>query len=102
MTTTAILLLLVSLLIASGLSYFQYIYKAKNKSKVNLFLAFLRFLTIFSIFLLLINPIITKNRLEIVKTPLPVVIDNSSSISFLNVNKEVVQLYKKIISNKDI
>ncbi|MCK8142637.1 hypothetical protein MW871_12110 [Flavobacterium sp. I-SCBP12n] len=102
MTTTAILLLLVSLLIASGLSYFQYIYKAKNKSKVNLFLAFLRFLTIFSIFLLLINPIITKNRLEIVKTPLPVVIDNSSSISFLNVNKEVEQLYKKIISNKDI
>ena len=62
----------------------------------------LRFLTIFSIFLLLINPIITKNRLEIVKTPLPVVIDNSSSISFLNVNKEVEQLYKKIISNKDI
>ncbi|MBP4142719.1 hypothetical protein J3S90_13010 [Flavobacterium sp. P4023] len=102
MTTTAILLLLVSLLIASGLSYFQYIYKAKNKSKVNLFLAFLRFLTIFSIFLLLINPIITKNRLEIVKTPLPIVIDNSSSISFLNVNKEVEQLYKKIISNKDI
>ena len=102
MTTIAILLLLVSLLIASGLSYFQYIYKAKNKSKVNLFLAFLRFLTIFSIFLLLINPIITKNRLDIVKTPLPVVIDNSSSISFLNVNKEVVQLYKKIISNKDI
>ncbi|WP_188051009.1 hypothetical protein [Flavobacterium sp. GP15] len=102
MTTTAILLLLVSLLIASGLSYFQYIYKAKNKSKVNLFLAFLRFLTIFSIFLLLINPIITKNRLDIVKTPLPVVIDNSSSISFLNVNKEVEQLYKKIISNKDI
>ena len=102
MTTTTLLLLVLSILIAGGLSYFQYIFKAKNKSKVNLFLAFLRFLSIFSILLLLINPIITKNTLEIVKTPLALVVDNSNSISFLNVNKEVVELHKKISGNTAI
>ena len=102
MTTTTLLLFLVSLLIAGGLSFFQYIYKAKNKSKIGLFLAFLRFLSIFGILLLLINPIITKNTLQIVKTPLPIVIDNSSSISFLKANERTLELYKKMQSNSDL
>ncbi|SHL12117.1 hypothetical protein [Flavobacterium xanthum] len=99
MTTTTILLLLFSLLIAGGLSYFQYIHKAKNKSKVGWFLAFLRFLSIFGILLLLINPTLTKNTLETVKTPLPIVVDNSSSVSFLNANEKAVELYKKLEAN---
>ncbi|SDH11941.1 hypothetical protein SAMN04488062_104190 [Flavobacterium omnivorum] len=102
MTTNTLLLLLLSLLIAGGLSFFQYIYKAKNKSKVGWFLAFLRFLSIFGILLLLINPIVTKNTLETVKTPLPIVVDNSSSISFLNANEKALELYKKIQSNSDL
>ena len=102
MTTNTLLLLLLSLLIAAGLSFFHYIYKAKNKSKVGWFLAFLRFLSIFGILLLLINPIVTKNTLETVKTPLPIVVDNSSSISFLNANEKALELYKRIQSNSDL
>lgn len=102
MTTTTLLLLLLSILIAGGLSFFQYIYKAKNKSKIGWFLAFLRFSSIFGILLLLINPIITRNTLETVKTPLPIVVDNSSSISFLNANEKTIELYKKIQSNSDL
>ncbi|MFV8367463.1 hypothetical protein [Flavobacterium sp. XS1P27] len=102
MTTNTILLLLLSLLIAGGLSFFQYIYKAKNKSKIGWFLAFLRFLSIFGILLLLINPIVTKNTLETIKTPLAIVVDNSSSISFLNANEKALELYKKIQSNSDL
>ncbi|MFH6971146.1 hypothetical protein [Flavobacterium petrolei] len=102
MTTNTLLLLLLSLLIAGGLSFFQYIYKAKNKSKVGWFLAFLRFLSIFGILLLLINPIVTKNTLETVKTPLPIVVDNSSSMSFLNANEKALELYKRIQSNSDL
>lgn len=102
MTTNTLLLLLLSLLIAAGLSFFQYIYKAKNKSRVGWFLAFLRFSSIFGILLLLINPIVTKNSLETVKTPLPIVVDNSSSISFLNANEKALELYKKIQSNSDL
>ena len=67
MTTSTILLLILSVFIAAGLSFFQYYYKAKNKSKINLFLAFLRFLSFLGIFLLLINPIFTRKTYEIVK-----------------------------------
>ncbi|RVT72789.1 hypothetical protein EOD40_15365 [Flavobacterium sufflavum] len=102
MTTNTILLLLLSLLIAVGLSYFQYYYKAKNKLKINLFLAFLRFLSIFGILLLLVNPIITTNNTEIIKPPLAVVVDNSSSISFLKVEKTASELYLKLKNNKEL
>ena len=102
MTTNTLLLLLLSILIAGGLSFFQYIYKAKNKSNVGWFLAFLRFLSIFGILLLLINPILTKNTLETVKTPLPIIVDNSSSITFLKANEKVLELHKKIESNSDL
>ncbi|HQZ24185.1 MAG TPA: hypothetical protein PLD18_02705 [Flavobacterium sp.] len=102
MTTNTILLLLLSLLIASGLSFFQYFYKAKTKSKVNLVLAFLRFVTIFGILLLLINPIITSKTLETIKTPLPIVVDNSSSIVDLKANEPALVLSKKLSQNKEL
>jgi len=102
MTTNAILLLLLSLIIAGGLSFFQYYYKAKTKSNVNLVLAFLRFISIFGILLLLINPIISRNTFETIKTPLPIVVDNSSSIIDLKAKETALELYKKLSQNKDL
>ena len=99
MTTNTILLLLISLLIAGGLSFFQYYYRAKTKSKVNLVLAFLRFLSIFGVLLLLINPIMSRKTLETIKTPLPIVVDNSSSIVDLNAKETALELYKKLFKN---
>jgi len=90
---------LLSLVIAGGLSYFQYFYKAKSKSNVIILLAFLRFLAIFGLLVLLINPIISKSSLEITKTPLAIVVDNSSSIVALKSDKKAVELYQKLISN---
>lgn len=97
MTTNTILLLLLSLVIAGGLSYFQYFFKAKSYSKVNMLLAFLRFLAIFGLLILLINPVITKNSLEVTKTPLAIAVDNSSSIASLKSDKKVAELYQKLI-----
>ncbi|WP_035643853.1 hypothetical protein [Flavobacterium sp. ASV13] len=99
MTTNTIFLLLLSLIIAGGLSYFQYFFKAKNKSNLIWFLAFLRFLAIFALLVLLINPIISKSSLEITKTPLAIAVDNSSSIEVLKSDKKAVELYQKLISN---
>lgn len=99
MTTNTILLLLLSLVIAGGLSYFQYFYKAKNKSNLIWFLAFLRFLAIFGLLVLLINPIISKSSLQITKTPLAIAVDNSSSIAALKSDKKALELYQKLISN---
>lgn len=102
MTTNTILLLLLSLVIAGGLSYFQYFYKAKSYSNVNILLAFLRFLTIFGLLVLLINPVMTKNSLEVTKTPLAIAVDNSSSITALKSDKKTVELYKALVSNTAI
>ncbi|MES2239148.1 MAG: hypothetical protein V4497_02700 [Bacteroidota bacterium] len=99
MTTNTILLLLLSLLVAGALSYFKYFYKAKSDSKISLLLAFLRFLSIFGILLLLINPIITTSNIEMQKPPLAVVVDNSSSISYLKADKTAAELYSKLKNN---
>ena len=102
MTTNTILLLFLSLLIAGGLSFFQYFYKAKTKSKVNLVLAFLRSMSIFGILLLLINPIMSRKTLETIKTPLTIVVANSSSIVDLTAKESALELYKNLTQNKDL
>jgi len=99
MTTNTVLLILLSIGIAGGLSFYQYFYKARYRSKVNVYLALLRFLSIFGILLLLINPIITSKTFETIKTPLPVVVDNSASIADLKADGPALELYRKLISN---
>ncbi|AWG22521.1 hypothetical protein FFWV33_13790 [Flavobacterium faecale] len=102
MTAATILLLILSLLLAGGLSFFQYIYKAKSKSKLNLFLAFIRFLSLFGLFLLLINPVITTSKLEIEKPAFAIVIDNSSSIAVLNARQTAKDLFSFFKESKEL
>ena len=65
-----------------------------------LFLAFLRFVSIFTILLLLINPIINRKITEIEKTPLPLIVDNSSSVTELEKANNVTTLYNSFLENK--
>ncbi|MGK4567967.1 hypothetical protein [Flavobacterium sp. 3HN19-14] len=99
MTANTILLLLLSLAIAGGLSFYQYFYKNNNRTKVQFLLAFLRFFSVFGILLLLINPKITRNTYETQKTPLPLVVDNSASVKDLKADATALELYKKLASN---
>jgi hypothetical protein len=99
MPTNTILLLLLSIAIAGGLSYFQYFYIASSKSKVTKILAFLRFLSIFGILLLLINPILSRKTFETIKTPLAIVVDNSKSIADLKADKTSKELFEKLNAN---
>ncbi len=100
MTTTTILLIILSFLLAAGLSFFQYYYKAGDRTRIYLLLAFLRFATYFTIFLLLINPLITTTSYEVEKTPLPVVIDNSSSVRHLGASAAAVEVYDAIMQHR--
>jgi hypothetical protein len=102
MTTNTVLLIFLSLLIAGAYSYYNYYYKSKIKLKVHLVFAFLRFTTVFCVLLLLINPIITNKTLEIVKTPLVIAVDNSSSISELKATQTTLELYEKLTSNSEL
>lgn len=102
MTTNTILLLVLSVIIAAGLSFYQYLYKVKNQSKLYWFLAFLRFVSWTMVFILLINPIVSIKKNITTKTPLPIIIDNSKSISELKASNEASELYKKIYENSAI
>ena len=102
MNKTTILLLILSVLIAAGLSYFQYFFKAKSKSNLVKFLAVLRFLAIFGILVLLINPIISKKTFETIKTPLVIAVDNSNSIVELKADAVTKELYEKLSENTDL
>ena len=100
MNSSTIILLLLSVVIAGGLSYFQYFFKAKSKSKYGLLLTFLRFLSIFGILLLFINPIISRKTIEVIKTPLPIFLDNSASVKDLKADKQALEVFKNLSQNK--
>ena len=102
MQTQTILLIIVAVVIALIIAVFQYIYKARNKKKNILFLAILRFLSIFILLLLLINPAFKQNTYYIKKPTLAVAIDNSSSIKYLNKDQDVKNLAGEIRKNKEL
>jgi len=102
MNNSTIVLLLLSVVFAAGLSYFHYFYKNKSQSKLYKGLAILRFITIFGILLLLINPIVSRKTYETVKTPLAIVVDNSKSITELKADAVSKEVFEKLNSNSDL
>lgn len=75
-------------IIALLLALFQYLYKTKKRTKVKILLAFFRFLTLFAILLLLINPKFHQTTYVTQKPKLIVAVDNSESIQFLDQDKK--------------
>ncbi|MGJ8593005.1 MAG: VWA domain-containing protein [Aquaticitalea sp.] len=102
MQTDTILFILLAGIIALFLALFQYIYKSKKHSKIYMLLALLRFVTIFSILLLLINPKFDKITYFNEKPNLVVAVDNSESISYLKHDLKTRQLIADLKSNKDL
>ena len=102
MTLSTLLLVLLSIVVAVGLSFYQYLYKAKDVSKWTYLLAFLRFSTILGLLLLLLNPVFTNSKYETIKPPLVVVVDNSKSIKELDATKISLNLVSKIKNNSEL
>lgn len=80
MQTTIVLLIILAALTAMIIVLFQYFYNSKNKGKLHIWLSFLRFLALFGIFLLLINPELIKRDFILQKSNLLLLVDNSSSM----------------------
>ena len=83
MTNQSIALLICIFFIALALSYYQYIFLPKKRSKINLWFFMLRFFTYFGIGVLLLNPKIESTSTEIEKRNLVILADNSASIQHL-------------------
>ena len=100
MQTQTITFIILAGIIALLLALFQYAYKAKLKGKRAWLLTALRFVTYFSIFLLLINPKFDKITYYNEKPNLVVAVDNSESISYLKQSQNTSDLITSLKGNE--
>ena len=101
MQTETILYIIIAGIAALLLALFQYLYKSK-KSNLNKVFAFLRFITLFSVLLLLINPKFEQTKIYNEKPNLVIAIDNSESIEHLNQKDNVEILLNNLKENKSL
>lgn len=100
MQTETITYIIISGILALVLALFQYIFKSKKTKKTYWLLAFLRFVSIFSILLLLINPKFDKLSFYDKKPNLIIAVDNSESIDYLNQSKNTSALIQRLKQNE--
>ena len=101
MQTLTAFLILLAFITALLLVYFQYFFKEKNYN-LRWVLAFIRFISVFLILVLLINPKLEKKNYDIVKPKLLVTIDNSSSIVFGEQDTLVKKIVNQLKANKQL
>jgi hypothetical protein len=99
---TTILYIIIALLLSVAIAFFQYFYKEKKKAKISILLFFLKTISLFLLFLLLINPTIKTTSLQNVKPILSVLIDNSQSISFFKDENNSQGFVKNIKNDNEI
>lgn len=87
---------------ALGIAAFQYLFIKKERSQLNYWLSFLRFLAFFSVFILLINPSIKKLILETKKPKLLIAVDNSSSIKYKSQSENVLNIVEHLKSSTEL
>ena len=93
MQTDSVLYILLAAIVALALVLFQYKYRTKRKGKLHYGLSLLRFIAVFGILLLLLNPKFEHRILSTEKTNLVLLMDNSSSIQGVEGDK-----FKTIVS----
>ncbi len=81
MQTSTVLLIILAAIVALGLVLFQYYYKSRKRGKLSVLLSFLRFIGLFGLLVLLINPKFSKSEYTLEKTNLILLTDNSSSLA---------------------
>ena len=101
MFTKTLFYIILITVIALLLALFQYLYKNK-KTKLNLFLAFLRFLSLFLVLLIILNPSIEKEKLETLKPNLLVAVDQSSSVKYTKQVEYIASVIQKIKNNSEL
>ena len=78
----------------------MYGYKAKYNRSLNWLLGVLRFATLFSILMLIINPKFVSDTFTIEKPKLPILIDNSASVKALDQVENVNSLVSSLKENQ--
>ncbi|MEL4308427.1 vWA domain-containing protein [Joostella sp. CR20] len=95
-----VLYLLGAAVIALLVSLFLYFKKGKKQQFISL--AILRFISVFTILVLLLNFQFTSKTYDTILPTLSVLVDNSSSIKTLNFDKKAQQFLEEISEDKDL
>ncbi len=99
MTSQTILYIIIAGIISIVLAAFMYGYKTKFSNKNKWLYGTLRFITLFSVLLLLINPKFKKETYSVINPNLPVLIDNSKSVDELNQANNVLDFIETLKNN---
>ncbi|MBT8317229.1 MAG: VWA domain-containing protein [Lutibacter sp.] len=102
METATLIFIILAVFAAFFIAVFQYTYQNKEESKLKYLLSSLRFISLFLIFILIINPSLNKNKIEIIKPNLVVVVDNSTSIKYSSQDSTVQNLVNLFKKNKEL
>ncbi len=102
MSNDSIIYIILAGVLALAIALFQYIYKSKKRTKVYWLLTGLRFVTIFVILLLLINPKFDSVTYYNEKPNLVVAVDNSESVVYLKQDSKVKALVKSIKTDEKL
>lgn len=95
-------LIFIAAIVSIAVVLFQYFFKNKEKSKLNILLSVLRFVTLFVALLLLINPKLVKDDFYLEKSKLLVLVDNSSSIAeYVGVDR-TKNYVRQLLGNTDL
>src|SRR5690554_6131501 len=102
MQTETIIYIIISGIIALLVALFQYKYKVKQWSNRHMVLAALRFVSVFLLLVLLINPKFVSKNVYLEKPNLVLAVDNSSSITYLKQDDSALNLLDEIISRPQV
>ena len=93
---------IIAFVLSSFLGYYQYYYKVKKPTKANFLLVIIRSLVFFLLIVLFLNPSITKKNFIDQKAKLSVLVDNSSSVTFLKRDSLVYAMLQNFKTHENL
>ncbi|MFD2098658.1 VWA domain-containing protein [Flagellimonas iocasae] len=97
-----VLLIFLAAITALTVVFYQYFYRNPRKGSLKIVLAALRFITLFCVLLLLINPKFINRDYYLEKANLVVLVDDSSSMQDAQAETPVPQLVNQLTSNEGL
>ena len=102
MSSITLFYIILAGILALAIALFQYYKNKKSMSVLNMLFSFFRFISLFSILLLLINPKFQQVKISIEKPNLVIAVDNSNSMEHLGQSKKVSNLVENLTNNQDL
>jgi hypothetical protein len=102
MTAETILYICIAAIVSIAVAVFMYGYKTRFNGNLKWVFGALRCVTLFSILLLIINPKFKSNTYTIEKPKLPILVDNSSSVTELDGKEAVLSALESLKKNEEL